>query len=232
MTRSMVLLALVAHAGCEKTNGAYCDELTHCAGGLICDSVAHECVPPSSDLSAVADLAHVIDLAGVDLAGVDLSAPADFASAPPDLTMMSLPDLTLTPPDLTTTCQSSCSGACVGCCSDTCSSSGGCNQVCTSACNCALMCSNTNGANCQMTCNAASTCTGVAIGVQDVVLACQGRSTCDFTCTNLHDCNVTCDDTSNCVLRCDPGDHKCQFSMCSNPKSCPNNVIVCNRACP
>jgi len=48
---ALAMVAVVAGLGCTRPNPDYCDELSDCKNGLVCDLNTHGCVAPDADIS-------------------------------------------------------------------------------------------------------------------------------------------------------------------------------------
>ena len=134
-------------------------------------------------------------------------------------------------------CPSCGTGACTAECGSDCNNLGGdcpagctCNLDCAGAENCDVDCNGGSGDRlCNLDCSGANNCKTVT---------CRNGADCDIECGTANNCDDTqCLNGSECILRCDgtidPGN--CVFSSCtggSGEASCPNNIRVCNRACP
>ena len=79
-------------------------------------------------------------------------------------------------------------------------------------------------------CNDGATCGFDVRGTSNVTVTC-GGSSCDVDCRDASNCLASCTSGSTCLLQC-AGASNCNFSSCSSPLSCANNVKVCGRACP
>jgi hypothetical protein len=174
------------------------------------------------------------DAEPVDAGGLDAST---------DVFVSDVPRLSDAPP---TSCVE-CGALGFGCGSD-CPDDGTCR--CGGACACDIRCG--EGEDCATNCsggsvcrldvrrasNADVTCSGDAVCVVDareasnVDAACRGTARCDIDCTDVSNCFVTCTEGAECLINCRSASN-CEFTSCTGSEmSCPDGIVVCNRACP
>lgn len=107
-----------------------------------------------------------------------------------------------------------------------------CNPVCSGAeTSCSVDASSSSSVGGR--CSNGATCTVDATGVSLLSYECGGGgATCDVDCSGASSCALRCAPGGVCLLRC--GDAtSCAMSQCPGGETtCPDDVIVCNRACP
>lgn len=106
-------------------------------------------------------------------------------------------------------------------CSADCSGSDQCQLDCGTSGRCDAQCRG-EGSRCDIECADTDRCEAT----------CSEGSTCTIACTDGAPCKVECRDHATCLLEC--GDAStCELERCDDGAvSCPDNIIVCNRACP
>lgn len=150
---------------------------------------------------------------------------------------------------VTAACTSGCSPCTnFGCCTDTCPG-GDCTLTCNDDCACDGDCAQTTGtctldcrnrAACTFDCEAVNTCTGTCRNDSTCFVDCRQANNCDFECRDSAVCNIDCTGANNCDTldcrgnaQCTCTGVGCQFDRCAGGlTSCPNDVVVCNTACP
>jgi hypothetical protein len=131
----------------------------------------------------------------------------------------------------------------LGLCNEACSS-GTCDVTCAGATECDTSCSGGSrcgvvdcrgSTTCNIQCSGGSPCDYIDCdGVTGCDVNCSGGSPCDVNCHDATACDLICSGGSPCLALC-TGATQCTFKECSGGSgetSCPNDVIVCNRACP
>ena len=127
-------------------------------------------------------------------------------------------------------------------CSATCSGTECTGHIdCQDAATCAARC--LGGAACNIDCYGAADCSQTARDDSIAELDCQLTDTCASNCTDASDCEIDCGgarqcdsmvcrDQARCLLDCTDA-VSCGFAVCEGAvKTCPGDIVVCNRPCP
>lgn len=102
-----------------------------------------------------------------------------------------------------------------------------CNQGCDKGTQCRAEC---NGTNCGFECRANAVCSTACSGF-GCNISCAAGSDCDHDCRAATGCSLSCQPGAKCLLR--HGASLTASMTCSVPaKTCPGNIVVCNRDCP
>lgn len=165
-------------------------------------------------------------------AGGDRDASVDPDALVRDSTSDALPSLDAGT-DAPVTCSNDCTSCGAGgCCTQDCPS-GNC-PTCRAGCTCDLSCQEDRP--CDAICASGSVCKvdGMNNGTDGAyTIHCETGSQCEVTCVGDEgSCTVTCTGTASCLVIDAMQAASSTLTCPGGAMSCPNNVKVCNRACP